>query len=79
MPVQPKMRPMKSKKVPVPLFADDEVCTYEEVAERLKCTPRKIRRWVDDRKFPEGGVIWLPRGRLIYGWAVNEFVAARRI
>ncbi len=60
-----------------PLFEPGELYTPEEVAERLKASPRQLRRWIDERRFPEGGVVNLPRGRRVYGWAANEFVGAR--
>ncbi len=59
------------------LFEANETYAPEEIGERLKVTPRQARRWVDDRRFPQGGVIDLPRGRRVWGWALNEFVAER--
>ena len=60
-------------------FESDELYTPGEIAERLKATQRQVRRWVDERRFPDGGVLDLPRGRRIYGWALNDFVAARTL
>ncbi len=84
MPTKTKTKAQPKSKVPVPpaqrlLFEEGEVFSPAEISEVLKVTPRMVRRWIDERKLPEGGVVGLPRGRLIYGWAVNEFVAERRI
>ena len=38
---------------------------------------RSVRRWIEDGRFREGGVLPLPRGRRVYGWALNQFVAER--
>lgn len=66
-----------TEKRPRPMFDAEELFSYEEVAARLKATPRQVRRWTDDRKFNPDGIVALPRGRRIYGWALNEFIAQR--
>jgi hypothetical protein len=70
----------KHQKPPRPdvlICEHDEVYTYLEIAEALKVSVRQVRRWVEGRRFPEGGVIRFPRGTRLYGWAVNEFAAER--
>ena len=64
---------------PRSLFNPDEMFSPEEVGERLKASHRQVRRWIEDGRFPNGGVIELPRGRRIWGWALNEFVASRTL
>lgn len=69
----------KTADQPTLVFEPGEVYTQDEVAERLKVTPRMVRRWCDERRFTEGSVIDLPRGRRIYGWALNEFISQRTL
>lgn len=57
-------------------FEPDKRYTTAEVAEALNTTVRTVRQWVYDNRFPDGGVIELPRGLRFYGWAVNELIAA---
>ena len=58
-------------------FEPDDVFSPAEIAETLKVTSRSIRQWVYDGLIPDDGVIRLPRGLRIYGWALNEFLADR--
>ena len=69
--------PVKSAASQHKLFQDQEVYTPAEIGHRLKATTRQARRWIDEQKIDPKGVIELPRGRLVYGWALNEFIAGR--
>ena len=69
--------PVTSVAKPHKLFDDREVYTPVEIGVRLKATTRQARRWIEEQKIDPEGVIELPRGRLVYGWALNAFVAGR--
>lgn len=56
------------------LFSPDEIYTAEEIAEKLKATPRQVRRWCDEGRLP---YVNLPKGRRISGQAMIDFLRGR--
>jgi hypothetical protein len=58
-------------------FEQDTVYSPAEIASALKATPRAVRQWVYDGLIADDGVIRLPRGLRVYGWALNDFLAGR--
>jgi hypothetical protein len=58
-------------------FDADTVYSPAEIAATLKATPRAVRQWVYDGLIADDGVIRLPRGLRVYGWALNDFLAER--
>lgn len=63
---------------PDDLFEVMSVYTTDEIAAQLHVSPTAVRNWLRDGKLDPSGIIDLPRGRRVYGWALNQFVRDRR-
>lgn len=64
---------------PDDLFLPMEVYTTNQIAAKLSISATAIRNWIREGRFDANGVIDLPRGRRIYGWAINSYLRNRRM
>jgi len=60
---------------PRQVFEPEALYTADEVAERLKTTPKAIKQKVYKRELPEGGWFKGLNGPRIWGWALNQYLA----
>jgi hypothetical protein len=73
------MAKTKQSPAPVELFERDELFSPEEITKRLKLrSPRQVRDWITEGRFPQAAIITLPQGRRIFGWALNDFIESGR-
>ncbi len=56
------------------LFADDQVYSVTEIADALSVSASMVVAWCRDERIDPEGVIILPRGRRVHGWAINAFI-----
>ena len=66
------------KRQPYDLFDPMAVFTTEEIAITLRVSATAVRSWLREGKLDPEGIVDLPRGRRVYGWALNQFVRDRR-
>jgi len=58
------------------VFSAGDLYTLEEVAEKVKGTPRQVRRWTDEGRLE---FIKLPQGRRILGQTMIDFLSGRTV